>query len=165
LFGEVLGVSSNQVLVTAALALGCVSAVAVLFRPLFLSSVMPEVARARGVRTQTMELCFLVIVALATTMSVPVVGALLMFSLMVGAPGAARVLTSRPLAALGVSVAFSVMIVWIAIAASYETEWPIGFFVGVLGAVFFVAARALASRRHLGLERARVPARLGAGGA
>jgi zinc/manganese transport system permease protein len=66
---------------------------------------------------------------------------------------------------LGVSVAFSVMIVWIAIAASYETEWPIGFFVGVLGAVFFVAARALASRRHLGLERARVPARLGAGGA
>jgi zinc/manganese transport system permease protein len=71
-----------------------------------------------------------------------------MFSLMVGAPGAARSLTDRPHLALGLSVAISLVIVWISIAASYETEWPIGFFVGVLGAVFFVAARAYASWRR-----------------
>jgi zinc/manganese transport system permease protein len=162
LFGEVLGVSNNQVLVTALLAAASVVAVVILFRPLFLASVMPEVAQARGVRAQTMEICFLVVVAVATTMSVPVVGALLMFSLMVGAPGAARLLTGRPLLALGLSVAISLVIVWVAIAASYETNWPIGFFVGVLGAVFFVAARAYASWRrshlvagaHLGAARA-----------
>jgi len=148
LFGEVLGVSNNQVLVTALLAVVSVAAVAVVYRPLFLASVMPEVAEARGVRVQRMGICFLVVVAVATTMSVPVVGALLMFSLMVGAPGAARSLTDRPHLALGLSVAISLVIVWISIAASYETEWPIGFFVGVLGAVFFVAARAYASWRR-----------------
>jgi zinc/manganese transport system permease protein len=165
LFGEVLGVSTNQVFVTAVLAVVSVAAVAVLFRPLLLASVVPQVAEARGARAQTMELCFLVVVALATTMSVPVVGALLMFSLMVGAPGAARVLTGRPFGALGLSVAFSVAIVWISIAASYETNWPVGFFVGVLGAVFFVGARGFAARHRVGLGRASLFDRLGARGA
>jgi zinc/manganese transport system permease protein len=141
LFGEVLGISNNQLLATAAFGLVSISAVMVVFRPLLLSSVVPEVAEARGVGSRRMEICFLLIVAVATTMSVPVVGALLMFSLMIGAPGAARVLTGKPSAALGLSVAISLTIVWIAIAASYETDWPVGFFVGVLGATFFLAAR------------------------
>lgn len=141
LFGEVLGISNNQLLATAAFGLVSISAVLVVFRPLLLSSVVPEVAEARGVGSRRMEICFLLIVAMATTMSVPVVGALLMFSLMIGAPGAARVLTGKPSAALGLSVAISLTIVWIAIAASYETDWPVGFFVGVLGATFFLAAR------------------------
>jgi zinc/manganese transport system permease protein len=153
LFGEVLGVSTNQVLVTAVLGVVTVSAVTALFRPLLLASVMPEVAEARGIKRLGIELAFLVIVAVATTMSVPVVGALLMFSLMVGAPGAARALSADPFGALALSVGISVVIVWVAIAASYETEWPIGFFVGVLGAVFYVAARAYAARHQSRLGR------------
>jgi zinc/manganese transport system permease protein len=141
LFGEVLGVSSNEVLVTAVLGGVCILAVIVLYRPLLVSSVIPEVASAMGVRSRLMEMCFLLIVAVATTMSVPVVGALLMFSLMIGAPGTARTLTAKPPVALGLSVAFSTIIVWVAIAASYVTNWPVGFFVGVLGAVFFTAGR------------------------
>jgi zinc/manganese transport system permease protein len=148
LFGEVLGVSTNQVLATAVLGVVCIGAVVVLYRPLLLASLVPEVAEARGVRTHRMEMCFLVVVALVTTMSVPVVGALLMFSLMIGAPGAARSFTDKPIGALGLSVGISVAIVWIAIAASYETDWPVGFFVGVLGAVFFVAGRSWAGWRR-----------------
>ncbi len=148
LFGEVLGVSTNQVVATAVLGVVCISAVGILYRPLLLTSVMPEVAEAHGVRTQRMEMWFLVVVALVTTMSVPVVGALLMFSLMVGAPGAARSFTDNPLGALSVSVGISVAIVWTAIAASYETDWPVGFFVGVLGAVFFIAGRCWAAWRR-----------------
>jgi len=154
LFGEVLGVSANQVLTTAVLGVVCISCVVVMFRPLLLTSVVPQVAEARGIRGQQMEMGFLVVVAVATTMSVPVVGALLMFSLMIGAPGAARVVTKKPIAALGLSVAISLLIVWAAIAASYETDWPVGFFVGVLGAVFFVAARLWTSWRR---SRARRP--------
>lgn len=148
LFGEVLGVSGGDVVVTAVLGVACISAVVCLYRPLLLSSVMPEVARARGLRTQRMEMCFLVVVALATTMSVPVVGALLMFSLMVGSPGAARFFVASPLRALGVSVGIAILIVWLAIAASYESDWPIGFFVGVLGAAFFVLGRGWAAWRR-----------------
>jgi len=153
LFGEVLGVSTNQVLVTAALGAVCIAALVVLYRPLLLSSVVPTVAEAHGIRSQQMEMCFLVVVAVATTMSVPVVGALLMFSLMIGAPGAARSFTAKPLVALGLSVAISLLILCISIAASYLTDWPVGFFVGVLGAVFFIGGRAWATWRRSDVGR------------
>jgi len=148
LFGEVLGVSSNEVTATAVLGAAAICAVLILYRPLMLTSVVPDLAEARGVRGFRMEICFLLVVALATTMSVPVVGALLMFSLMIGAPGTARSFTDRPFRAIGLSVAIALAIVWIAIAAAYESDWPVGFFVGVLGAVFYVAGRGWAAWRR-----------------
>ena len=141
LFGEVLGISSNDIAPTAILGLLCIAAIALLYRPLMLSSVLPEVGEARGVSSFRMEMLFLAVLALATTMTVPVVGTLLIFSLMIGAPAAARSFTDRPLVAMALSVAFALLIVWIAIAASYETNYPVGFFVGVLSAAAYALGR------------------------
>lgn len=145
LFGEVLGISGNDIVPTAILGLLCVIAVAVLYRPLMLSSVLPEVAEAHGVSRLRMEMLFLVVLALASTMTVPVVGTLLIFSLMIGAPAAARSFTDRPLVAMALSVAFALIIVWIAIAASYETNYPVGFFVGSVSALSYALGRAWAT--------------------
>jgi zinc/manganese transport system permease protein len=145
LFGEVLGISSNEVLPTAILGLACVVAVAVLYRPLLLSSAIPEVGEAHGVSGFRMELVFLAVLALATTMTVPVVGTLLIFSLMIGAPAAARSFTDRPLVALGLSVAVALAIVWISIAASYQTDYPVGFFVGGASALSYAVGRVWAA--------------------
>jgi zinc/manganese transport system permease protein len=141
LFGEVLGISSNDIAPTAILGLLCVAAIAVLYRPLMLSSVLPEVAEANGISRFGMEMLFLTVLALATAMTVPVVGTLLIFSLMIGAPAAARSFTDRPLIAMALSVAFALIIVWIAIAASYETNYPVGFFVGTGSAVSYMLGR------------------------
>jgi zinc/manganese transport system permease protein len=148
LFGEVLGVSSSQILPVAGLGIACIAAVAVIYRPLMLSSIVPEVAEARGIRGHRIEICFLLVVALATAMTVPVVGALLIFSLMIGPPAAARSLTSRPLLAMCLSVVIALVIVWAAIAASYLYNWPVGFFVGMLGAVSYGVGRAWAAWRR-----------------
>jgi zinc/manganese transport system permease protein len=148
LFGEVLGISSNQVAPTAALALVCVAAIALLYRPLMLASVLAEVGEARGVSSFRMELCFLAVVALASTMTVPVVGTLLIFSLMIGAPAAARSLTDRPLVAMALSVAIALITVWSAIAASYTTDYPVGFFVGSISAAAYALGRGWAAWRR-----------------
>jgi zinc/manganese transport system permease protein len=145
LFGEILGVSSTELLPVAVLGAICVTAVGLLYRPLMLSSVVPEVAEAKGIRSRRMEICFLTVVALATAMTVPVVGALLIFSLMIGPPAAARSLTSRPVLAMLLSVAFALVTVWAAIAASYACNWPVGFFVGVFAALCYGAGRAWAA--------------------
>jgi zinc/manganese transport system permease protein len=142
LFGEVLGVSSNELVPTAAIAALCIAAVLVLYRPLLLSSVAPDLAAAQGVKTRAMDFAFLVLIALTTTMAVPVVGSLLIFSLLVGPPAAARHLTNRPRVALGLSVALALLTVWSSIALSYETNLPIGFFVGSISAFVYVAGRA-----------------------
>ncbi len=147
LFGEVLGVSSNEVAPIAILAAVSVAAIIALYRPLLLSSVMPELAEARGIRPARVETLFLVVVALATSMTLPVVGALLIFSLMIGPPAAARSVTSKPLPALALSAVIAVVVVWASIAAAYQTNWPVGFFVGALGAVCYAAGRGWAALR------------------
>jgi zinc/manganese transport system permease protein len=147
LFGEVLGVSPSELVPTAALAAVSVGALLVLYRPLLLSSVDPQLAEARGVGNRRMEICFLLLVAVVTALSVPVVGALLTFSLMVGPPAAARSFTASPVTALGLSVLLALATVWTAIAASYLTNLPIGFYVGVVGAVVYLAGRAWAFHR------------------
>ena len=138
LFGEVFGVAEGEVLPILLLGIVSVVAIGVAFRPLMLTSALPEVAEARGVSTRRADLYFLVVMALATSMTVPVVGALLMFSLMIGPAAAARSVTARPGVALALSVAIALVTVWISIALSYRTNWPLGFFVGVAGAVFFL---------------------------
>jgi zinc/manganese transport system permease protein len=148
LFGEVLGIASNEVAPTAALALVCVAAIGLLYRPLLLSSVLAEVGEARGVSAFRMELCFLAVLALASTMTVPVVGTLLIFSLMIGAPAAARSFTDRPPVAMALSVAIALIVVWSAIAASYETNYPVGFFVGSVSAGAYALGRGWAAWRR-----------------
>ncbi len=142
LFGQVLGVSGAQILPVAALAAVCVAAIAILYRPLMLSSVVPEVAEARGVRGRRIEMAFLLVVALATPVTVPVVGARLVCTRLSGPPAAARALTSRPGAAMVLSAVIALITVWAAIAASYLFNWPIGFFVGAFGALSYGLGRA-----------------------
>jgi zinc/manganese transport system permease protein len=138
LFGEVYGVSPDEVAPIAWIGLAAIVAIGIAFRRLMLTSAMPEVAQARGVSVRGMEIYFLVVMALVTSMTVPVVGALLMFSLMIGPAAAARSVTSRPGVAVALSVAIALAITWISIAASYRTNWPLGFFVGIGGALFYL---------------------------
>jgi zinc/manganese transport system permease protein len=153
LFGEVLGISVNEIAPVAALGAVCIAAIMVMYRPLLLSSVMPELGEARGVRAYRIEMFFLAVVALATSMALPVVGALLIFSLMIGPPAAARSVTSRPMLAIGLSAAIAVATVWTAIASSYVTNWPVGFFVGTIGAACYAMGHGWAAVRRIRIAR------------
>jgi zinc/manganese transport system permease protein len=148
LFGEVLGIGTNEIVPVAILGTVSVAALVVLYRPLLLTSVMPALGESRGVRPARIETLFLVVLALATSMALPVVGALLIFSLMIGPPAAARSFTDRPALAIGLSAVIALGTVWAAIAVSYQTNWPVGFFVGMLSAGWYAIGRiAVAWRR------------------
>jgi len=159
LFGEILGVSTGQLWPVIALGVVCVVAVSVLYRPLLLTSIAPEVAAAKGLRPERLDVIFLVILACATTMTVPVVGALLIFTLMIGPPAAARCFSDRALVAMSLSVIIALLTIWGALACSYTTNWPVGFYVGSYSAASFVIGRLfLAWRRTHGSRRSRASA-------
>jgi zinc/manganese transport system permease protein len=158
LFGEVFGVSPNVLLPIAGLGAVALAAIAAIYRPLLLASALPEVADARGVSTRRMELCFLIVMALATSMTVPVVGALLMFALMIGPAAAARSFTRRPGYAIALATGIALVTVWAGIAASYRTNWPLGFFVGVIAAGFFLLGQGWTVARRRGSAPRRAPA-------
>lgn len=142
LFGQILGVSSAELVPMLVLGAACLLVVAVAYRPLLLSSVLPQLSQARRVNPQTASLVFALVIACATTMSVPIVGALLMFALLVGPPAAARFVTRRPGAAIALSVLLALLTVWTSIALAYQTDWPVGFFVTAVSALLYLAARA-----------------------
>lgn len=148
LFGQILGVSSVQIVPMLVLGAVCLVAVGLLYRPLLIASVLPDMAPSRGVNPQIITVIFGFILACATTMSVPIVGALLMFSLLVGPPAAARFVTRRPTTAIPLSVVLTLITVWASIALSYVTNWPIGFFVTAISALFYVAGRGVSALQH-----------------
>jgi zinc/manganese transport system permease protein len=154
LFGQILGISSAQVLPIVVLGIVCAIAMVVIYRPLMLSSVLPEMAAARGISNQGVAIYFAIVVALATAMSVPVVGALLMFSLLVGPPAAARSFFPDPLRAIPLSVAFALVTVWVAITAAFYSNLPIGFFVTAISAVLYGLGRGWFVLRTRGVAQA-----------
>ncbi len=141
LFGEILGVSEGAMISVAALSITAVVTIGILFRPLLLDSISPELCQAAGGSSRRMELAFLGVVALSTAMVLPVVGALMVFSLMVGPASCARALTDEPRSAVLLSVGLALATVWSAIALSYLSNWPVGFFVGALGALSYAGGR------------------------
>ena len=147
LFGQVFAVGPGDI--APALALGVLVPLAVLagFKPLLLSALAPELASVRGAHCGWADALFLLLLALAAALALPVTGALLVFSLMTGPAGAACILLRNPRAALALSVGLAVALIWSALALSYLTGWPAGFFTGSLAAVLYPAARILRKAR------------------
>ncbi len=105
LFGNIFGVSTSQLVLLGAIAVGVVAVMVVLFRPLLFASVDPEMAAARGVRDGLLGTLFLVVLCLTVTAAAQVVGTLLVLSLAITPAAAARRLATAPLVVTGLSVA------------------------------------------------------------
>src|ERR1700704_4893204 len=83
LFGEILGISSSDVVVTLIAGVITLVAVVAIYRPLLFSSVDENLAAARGVPVTALSIGFMAILAVAVTEAVQVVGVLLIFALIV----------------------------------------------------------------------------------
>jgi len=145
LFGQIVGVTETQVLATAGVGVLCLLTVAVLYRPLLMISHAREAAEARGIPVSAVETAFLVVTALAVTVTVPVAGALLSFSLLIGPAAAASRVTCQPGKAMFLSVIFSLFAVWLSLLLAYLTGWPAGFFVSAVVATLYLTTRVIAA--------------------
>jgi len=145
LFGEILGVSNAELLPVAIIGFIVALGLIVSFRPLLLTALSPDLAAARLISPARANFLFLGLLGLATAMALPVVGALLVFSLMTGPPAIARAISRRPGFAMALSAFIALLMVWAAIALSYLTNWPVGFFIGTLAALSYGASRAASS--------------------
>ncbi len=148
LFGQIFAVGPGDVLPAAILGLAVPLILLAGFRPLLLSALSPDLAFVRGAGAAWIEIFFLSVLALAAALALPVTGALLVFSLMIGPAGAACVLVRNPRAAFALSVVLALGLIWSALALSYFTSWPVGFFTGVLAAVWYLAPRSFRIARR-----------------
>ncbi|HYP63490.1 MAG TPA: metal ABC transporter permease [Acidocella sp.] len=141
LFGQVFATGPADIPPALALAILVPLTLGLLFRPLLLGALSPDLARLRGLDGAWSNVAFLAILAMAASFALPVTGALLVFSLMTGPAGAACALARSPRAALLLSIALALALIWAALALSILTGWPAGFFTGVLASALYLAAR------------------------
>lgn len=141
LFGSIFGVSDAQLRNLAIIGAIVLVGLAVLYRPLFFSSVDPEIAAARGVPLRALSVAIFLLLALTTAEAIQVVGVLLVLTLVITPAAAAQRLTGRPTLALVLSVAIALVSTEGGILLSLEKPWPTSFFITTISFAFYVAAR------------------------
>ncbi|MFM2485541.1 metal ABC transporter permease [Celerinatantimonas yamalensis] len=141
LFGNVLAVSHTMVIRLIVLSCICGVAFLLLARPLLLTTLQPDIAETRGYPVARYSMIFFVLCALVTAACSQIVGALLVFTLMI-APGAAALqLTCRLKQGLILSAAMALTYGLGGISLSYYTDWPISFTITALSSLGYTLTR------------------------
>jgi zinc/manganese transport system permease protein len=143
LFGEILGISSSDVLVTLLVSLVILAVIAAVYRPLLFASLDEDVAEAKGMPMLLLGIIFMLLVAVATSIAVQVVGVLLIFSLMVTPAAMAQRLTKRPARAVIISVAIALMATWLGLFIAFYQPYSIGpsFFITGIAFISYLLVR------------------------
>lgn len=138
LFGNLLAISSQQLVVFAGFTALLLVALGVVARPLAFASVNPQVAEARGVPVRVLGVVFMVLLALVVTMAVQVVGTLLLFGLVVTPSATALALTARPalVALIGTALALGAVVVGLVLSAMFNL--PPSFFIVTISFVVWL---------------------------
>jgi zinc/manganese transport system permease protein len=131
------------------LVIGAVVLVALLlmWRPLTFDSLDADVAASRGVPTGFVALAFMVLLGLAVAVSVQIVGALLVLSLLVTPAAAAMRISSSPVKVPVISVLFALVSVVGGILLALGSALPISPYVTTISFVIYVVCRIVGGRR------------------
>jgi len=143
LFGSILSVTRQDVVITFGIGLLTMAALIFLYRPLLFASVDPELAEVRGVPVRRLSILFLLLMALSVSEAVKVVGVLLVFALLVVPAATAEHLTHRPMAALVLGVLISLTSTWGGLALAFIGHWPVSADIVGLTSLFYVASFAM----------------------
>lgn len=143
LFGEILGISSSDVLVTLIAALILLGVVAIVYRPLLFTSLDEDVAEAKGVSIFWIGVIFMLLIAIATSIAVQVVGVLLIFALMVTPAAAAQRIARRPAQGILISIFIALLATWFGLFVSFYIPYPVSFFITSATFAVYLAVRSL----------------------
>ncbi|MBN9630290.1 metal ABC transporter permease [Leifsonia sp. TF02-11] len=146
LTGQIVSVDDPQL--GSLLVIGAIVLIALLlmWRPLMFDSLDADVAASRGVPTRFVSLAFMVLLGLAVAVSVQIVGALLVLSLLVTPAAAAMRISSSPLAVPLLSVGFALVSVVGGILLALGSSLPISPYVTTISFLIYVVCRLIGAR-------------------
>jgi zinc/manganese transport system permease protein len=155
LFGSIFVISPDTVPALVASGVIAVLTVAVLARVLLLTSLSPDLARARGVNVRLIGAVYLIALAVSVSLAAVAIGAVLSTALLIGPSATALRLTKSPLRAMVTSAIIGVAVTWLGIVLAYDSYywpphghgWPVSFFVVALVLIGYLLTYARKPRR------------------
>ena len=146
LTGQIVSVDNDQLGLLVFISIVVIVGLAVMWRPLSFASVDADVARARGLPVGALSIAFMVLLGLAVSVAIQVVGALLVLSLLVTPAAAAMRVTASPFLTPLFSVLFAVVSVVGGILLSLAGALPISPFVTTISFLIYIVCRIIGSR-------------------
>jgi zinc/manganese transport system permease protein len=147
LTGQIVSVDDPQLGYLIGVSVIVIVGLLLIWRPLTFASVDADVARARGLPVTAISIVFMLLLGLAVAVSIQVVGALLVLSLLVTPAAAALRVTASPLLAPLLSVVFAVASVVGGILLSLGGGLPISPYVTTISFLIYVVCRIVGARR------------------
>ena len=141
LFGEIVGISSRQVVFTLEASIPVMVVLGLVYRQLLFASLDEEVAEAKGMHTVLLGVIFMVSLAVAISIAVTIIGVLLIFALTVTPAAIAIRLATRPLYAVILSVLIALGAMWAGIFIGFYEIEPTSFFIVTIVFVAYVLVR------------------------
>jgi zinc/manganese transport system permease protein len=132
LFGDILGVSSSQIVEMLILSLLSLGGLALFSRRLLFASIQPRLAEARGLSLTAISVAFMVVLAVSVSLASQIVGILLTFTLVIAPAGIALRLSRSFWRGILISVLVGVFAVWIGIVLACLTDRPPTFWITAL---------------------------------
>ena len=154
LFGSMFTISSSLLPVITLLSVAAVGIVALLYRPLLLSSVAPDLAAVRGISVRLVGLLVLIAISVAVALSAMTIGTILSTALLIGPAAIGLRLSSRPGLAMAWGALAGLAATWLGVLLAYDSfywppaghGWPVSFFVVTLIFLGYVAVQRITSR-------------------
>jgi zinc/manganese transport system permease protein len=154
LFGSMFTISSSLLPVITLLSVAAVGIVALLYRPLLLSSVAPDLAAVRGISVRLVGLLVLIAISVAVALSAMTIGTILSTALLIGPAAIGLRLSSRPGLAMAWGALAGLAATWLGVLLAYDSfywpparhGWPVSFFVVTLIFLGYVAVQGITSR-------------------
>lgn len=143
LTGSIVAVDSTNLRTLGIVAAVVLVGLALLYRPLLFSSADPDVAAARGVPVRFLTVAFAVLIGLTTALAVPIVGAILVLSVMIAPGAAAAHVTANPLWATVLAVVIAEVSLVGGTLLSLAPGLPVSGYVATLAFICYVACRLL----------------------
>ena len=157
LTGQIVAVDDPKLNSLALISLIVVVGLFIIWRPLTFASVDADVAAARGVPVRALSLVFMLLLGLAVAVSVQVVGALLVLSVLVTPAAAALRVSSSPVVVPVLSTAFALVSLVGGILLALGSSVPISPYVTTISFLIYLVCRVSSVRRS---RRARSRRRL-----
>jgi len=148
LTGSIVSVDSTNLVVLAVVAVLVIGVLATYYRPLLFASTDPDVAVARGVPVRSLSLVFAILIALTTALAVPIVGAIMVLSVMIAPGAAAARVTANPLLATVLAVAFAELALIGGTVLSLAPGLPVSGYVAAIAFLCYVGCRTVARLRR-----------------
>ena len=147
LFGDILSITPEDIYWIFSVMAVVIFVLFINWKKLLLLTLNEELAKAEGVNKIFYELLFMFLIALAVSVSVQIVGVLLITSLLIIPPAIARVFSNSPISMIFSSMIISIISVLLGLYSSIAFDLATGPAIVITLGFFFLIAQFLPSRR------------------